>query len=300
MTFVLITLVLFIIIAISFYFSNIVLQPKVKEYKHTYEREVSAGKIIEKEFNCWMKEEVFIKSPDGYNLHGLFFPLEGSKKTVILVHGITWSLFSSVKYMDMFRKRGFNILIHDHRNHGMSEGSTTTYGYLEKYDLKCWADWIFNRMGSDCIIGMHGESMGAATVLQNSAIDPRISFYIADCPYSDLTDLFKIRLKEDYHLPSFPLLMVSSMICRLKGGILYGWVSPILDVSNVETPILFIHGKDDKYVPCSMSINLHEAKKKGIKELYLAPNAGHAEAYWNNKTEYDLVVEKFLRKIDVS
>ncbi len=277
-------------------FSNKVIYPKTRSHSETYSIETENGKLNKEWFENLPKEEIAIDSPYGYKLYGIFFPVEGLKKTVIICHGITYTLHGSVKYMNMFYKRGYNVLMYDHRNHGRSEGNNTTYGYYEKYDLMAFTDWVLNKCGFDCKVGIHGESLGAAVALQNSAIDPRVTFYVADCPYSDLTAQLSYLLKRDYRLPAFPLLNITGIISRIRAGFSFKQVSPINDLKNVSTPIFFIHGVDDLYILPRMSEDMYKVKN-GVKKLYLAPNARHAEAYWNNQEEYDKLVGEFLEQI---
>ncbi len=283
---------------IAWHFSNKIIYPKVAKYNYTYDYEVEEGRIEITKFNSLEKQEVYIDSQYGYKIHGLFFPNSSSKKAIILCHGITWSLYGSVKYMDMFLKRGFAVFIYDHRNHGLSGGKDTSFGYYEKFDLKKCTDWVVNKLGKDVIVGLHGESMGAGTVLQNIAIDPRIKFCIDDCGYSDAEDLFRYRLEKDYNIKKVPLMSLSSKISKMRVGWSFKDVSPITTLSKLEIPILFIHGEEDDYVPTFMCKQMYSVKK-GYKNIYIAPNSGHAESYWKNKDEYDKKVGEFLEAINI-
>jgi dipeptidyl aminopeptidase/acylaminoacyl peptidase len=291
-------ILILVFILAAFYFSNVALKPKTFDYDETYNIELDRGRIVRDEFEKLQRDEVFIKSPYGYTIHGFYFSNVNSKKTVILAHGITYTLYGSVKYINMFLKRGFNVLIYDHRFHGKSGGNYCTFGYYEKYDLKACTDWVLGLTGSDTIVGLHGESMGAATVLQNLKIDNRIAFCIADCPYSDLMEILRLRLDSDYHLPAFPLLNFSSLISRLRFKMFFKDVSPIRDISDAETPVFFIHGENDNYIPNNMSVDMYNIKR-GKKKLYIAPNADHAQSYINNKEEYDTLVGEFLEEIGI-
>lgn len=280
-------------------FSEIATKPKTFDYEYTYDKSIENEEFDPVEFKKLSGEELKIKSTFGYNLHAVFFPIEGSKKTIILSHGITWSLWGSVKYMEIFSKRDFNVLLYDHRNHGLSGGNNTTFGFYEKQDLKTLVDWVISRTGNDSVIGTHGESLGAATVLQHLGIDKRIAFCIADCPYSDLNEMFKIRLREDYKLPHWPLLPIASLFTKIRTGFFVGDVSPIKDIKKLKTPIFFIHGSQDSYIPNTMSKEMYHAKKFGIKKLYIAPNADHARSLMENRKEYDRKVGDFLNEVGI-
>lgn len=255
--------------------------------------ECDKGSIVKEAFTSLPKEEIRLRSRYGYELNGLFFPAESRDKAIIICHGISCNVYSSVKYMDMFRKRGFNIFLYDQRNHGDSGGSSTTFGYYEKYDLKNCTDWIFERCGSACTVGLHGESMGAAVALQNIAVDPRIAFCVADCSFSDLEELLAYRLKVEYRLPAFPFMHLTRLFIRLRTGMKLKCVSPMKEMSDIQTPVFFVHGREDRYIPAGMSIDMYNSKR-GKNKLYLAPNARHAESVIMNGEEYDRLLGEFL------
>ncbi|MCD6475272.1 MAG: alpha/beta hydrolase [Anaerolineaceae bacterium] len=286
-----------IVLSSGYYFTRVIIYPKVHPYEEVYSKKVEEKEFEEEDWKSWQKEEIWVDSPYGYSLHGYWLPVPDSKKTVVLVHGITMNLFASIKYVMPFKKRGFNVLMYDHRNHGKSGGNNTTFGYKEKHDLKAMIDWVENRVGSDSVIGTHGESMGAGTIMQHAAIDDRVKFVVEDCGYADLTALFRYRFQADFHLRGWLLLPVASVFGKLIAGFFYSEVKPVRAIEDLDTPMFFIHGIDDTYIPSSHAEELFNAKKNGLKKLWLAPGAKHAESETKNPELYDQKIGEFLDEV---
>ncbi len=292
------------VLAASWYFSKLIIHPPVKGVQCTYDLEVDNGNFDPARWEAWPKEEVRIASPFGYELFGVLVPQDAARGTVILAHGVTYTLYGSIKYGQMFRDMGFNLLLYDHRNHGRSGGRDTSFGFYEKYDLQAWVDWVVARPdlatgGAGHVIGTHGESMGAATVLQHAGIDPRVAFVIADCPFANAADEFAYRLREEYHLPRFPLVPLASLITRWRAGWFYRDAAPLVAVPHIAAPVLLIHGAADTYIPPEDSQQLFAAKREGLKRLWLAPDARHAQSQPQDPQAYAEQVADFLEAADV-
>lgn len=286
------------VLAAGYYFARLIIYPRVHTIQYVYDKAVDEGKLNKEEFDNLPKQEIQVPSPFGYKLFGIYLPYPASTKTVVIAHGITMCLYDMVKYMWMFQRRGFNVLLYDHRNHGRSGGKNTTFGFYEKHDCKVMVDWAFAHLPAGGSVGTMGESLGGGTVLQEAALDPRLTFVVADCPYSDLVALLQFRASKQYpFLPGGVLLKIASFFTRLLTGFQPSFVRPIDGMPSIKTPILFCHGQQDDYIPPSMSEDMFKAKTQGIARLYLAPNAKHAEAFWNNQEEYDRKVGEFLNEV---
>jgi uncharacterized protein len=252
-------------------------------------------------FNSLQKEEVSVTSTkNNYQLYGTYIKNpKASKDTIILVHDLGGNRWSVLKYADMYLDRGFNVLLYDSRNHGDSGGKNITYGYYEKYDLDRWVNWLYTR-NKGGIIGVHGESMGAATALLHSELNEakkRVSFYISDSSYSDLEEILCIKLKEDFNIKTkFAaniLMFYANKVNKFRNQFYFKESSPINILEHTSVPVMFIHGGSDNFVPRAMSEELYN-RKTSSKELYIAQNSNHAEAYIKNQEEYKEKVYKFL------
>lgn len=245
-------------------------------------------------------EHVTIKSRDGLTLHGdIFLAEKPTKRTAILFHGYTGCGLNDCATMaESFMERGFNALVVDQRSHGKSEGSFIGFGILDRFDCIKWIEYVLERLGEDSDIVLYGVSMGASTVLMTSGLEElpkNVKAIIADCAFTSPYDVFTHILKRDYHLPPKPILAINERICRVKAGYGFRDCSTIETVKRGACPILFIHGKEDKFVPTVMSEQNFGACT-GEKELLLVDGAGHAASLYENKPLYEKTVTDFLAR----
>ncbi|WP_059171033.1 alpha/beta hydrolase [Bacillus sp. FJAT-27445] len=283
-----------IVSAVGIYFTNRLMYMKKKEDEFILKREREAGRVIEEEYEALKKRDVLIPSPFGYELKAILAEPNETNRYMIISHGVTENKFNSIKYMNLFLDRGFNVLIFDHRRHGESGGKTTSYGHYEKFDLKAVVDWLRNEKGPDLVVGIHGESMGAATMLLYAGmLEDGADFYIADCPFSDFKEQLAYRLKEEMNLPAGVVLPLADVFLRFREKYSLREVSPISVIDNIRNPVLFIHSVKDDFILPSMTEALYE-KKKGPKMLFMAESGLHAQSFNDNREEYEKAVDEFL------
>ncbi|CAM3434236.1 alpha/beta hydrolase [Cytobacillus oceanisediminis] len=282
--------------SLGVYFTNRLMYMKKKEDEFILEREKGAGRLDLIKYESLPKREVLIPSPFGYNLKAVAVEPHENNRYIIISHGVTENKMNSIKYMNLFLERGFNAVIYDHRRHGESGGKTTSYGHYEKFDLKAIVDWLKAEKGPGIKVGIHGESMGAATmILYAGMLEDGADFYIADCPFSDFKEQLAYRLKAEMKLPPKLFLPVADLFLRMREKYSIADVSPISVIENIKKPILFIHSEKDDFILPTMSEALFE-KKKGPKKLYLAVNGIHAQSFNENKEDYEKVIDEFLEE----
>src|SRR3989304_2431748 len=144
---ILLALLMLVVRGSSLWIVKQALYPRKFSYEKSYLIEVENGRFSEDVWNSWEKHELIIQSPYGYNLSGTWLPQPGSKKTIILLHGFPYTRVGMIKYIPVFRSRGFNVLIYDQRYYGRSGGPFTSYGFFEKHDLKAALDWGLGNTG---------------------------------------------------------------------------------------------------------------------------------------------------------
>ena len=246
--------------------------------------------------------DTFIMGQDGDRHHALLIAASHrSNCTAVVVHGYT---DCAVDFLNIARiynhDMGFNVLLPDLHACGKSDGKAQQMGWLDRLDVLQWiniADSLWRNSARQSEIVVHGVSMGAAATMcvAGDTTIPAVKCFVEDCGYTSVWDEFAAQMKEQFGLPEFPLMYVTSALCKIKFGWSFGEASPLEQVRKCRKPMLFIHGGKDSYVPTRMVYPLYDAKP-APKELIVFRNTKHARSYSDYPLEYKRIVKRFVNR----
>ncbi len=235
-------------------------------------------------------EEILFTTGDNLQLHGWWMPSENSSRTIIFLHGFNGSMDPDLKYAPRFVESGFNVLMFDFRNHGRSEGKTTSLGALEVLDAE--AAILYTRLRGSEKIGLLGFSMGGRVALLTAARNKTISAIVSDGgPLR-----FSTAITEGLKNKGIPrgLRQVFAMLIQLGASISTGKNlfsnDPIrIKTGQLTVPTLLINGERDQYTTRSDLLKMVSSIGENA-ELWVVQGVGHREA-----DEPDL--ETYLNKL---
>lgn len=232
-------------------------------------------------------EDYSLISRDNLNLHALAITQPGNL-WVIICHGYSGQAANNSTSAYHFYEKGYNVLMPDARGHGQSEGDYIGMGWDDRLDIVDWIDQILET-NPDAQIVLYGVSMGAATVMMVSGEDlpQNVKAIVEDCGYSSVWGEFSYQLKMLFQLPDKPIMNFASFVTKLRAGWWLEDGDAIEQLHKNKTPIMFIHGNADTFVPSIMLDEVYEATEVP-KEKLLVENAGHGgsagvlgEKYWD-------------------
>lgn len=245
----------------------------------------------------WLLENKWsFETPDHLKLVAAVF-LSDSHKWVICVHGYRSNGFQDMADAAMhYYQKGYNVLVPDLRAHGQSAGKIIGLGWQDRWDLIGWIDQIIEK-DPEAEIVLHGGSMGAATVLMASGekLPDNVQLLIADSSYTSVYSEFKGMLKRLTQYPINRFMELANSYSKKVAGYSLLQASVTRQLGSNHLPVLFLHGKEDKFVPVTDTDTLMEATA-GEKQLQLFDGAGHLQAKEKYPTEYWQTVDDFLKK----
>lgn len=258
------------------------------EYKSVFDKGL---KYIDK-LNC---ERVYIDSFDGIRLAGSYYN-NNSDTTILLFHGYrSDGKFDFACAVKFYIELGLNVLVVDQRANGESGGKLITFGIKERRDALSWTNFI-NENYSPKNVFLSGVSMGATTVMMASNLNlpDNVRGIIADCGFTAPPEIIKKVARQAFKINAEPILPALDVLCKVFGKFSLYETDTVTALSESDTPIFFIHGKCDGFVPCEMTEMSHKAAR-GEKYICLVEGADHGISFLVDSDNIQRQISEFVR-----
>jgi uncharacterized protein len=193
----------------------------------------------------------------GATLHALHFKQPHPRGVVFFLHGNAGNLVTWTTGVDFYRRVNYDLFIIDYRGYGKSTGRIESEAQLHA-DVRAAYDAMAG-LYRDTPIVIYGRSLGtglAAPLARD--VNPRLLILV-----SAFTSLAAAATREYAWTPEWILK--------------YPMHTDAV-IGDVASPILLIHGSEDKLIPPSDSKRL-QALARSPTELIVVPGAGHHDIH---------------------
>lgn len=242
---------------------------------------------------------IHIQGHGGTTLVGHLFPAEREERVVLAMHGWRsgWARdFGAVA--DFLRRSGCTVLYAEQRGQGRSSGDYMGFGMVERFDCLQWVRWLNAAGFAHRPIYLAGISMGASTVLMAAGfreLPDNVAGIIADCGFTSARAEFQHVSEKNLHLPYGRRRAHVDALCRRKIEMKPDGYSTLEAMKVCRTPVLFIHGADDSFVPVEMTLENYAACR-APKRLLIVPGANHCMSYFYDTEGYERIIGQFFRE----
>ncbi|MFQ5877425.1 MAG: alpha/beta hydrolase [Acidobacteriota bacterium] len=226
-------------------------------------------------------EDVSVRTGDGVRLHGWFIPAACDRSaaplTLLFFHGNAENISPYITLARLTRDAGYSLLLIDYRGYGRSEGSPSERGIYA--DGEAALRYLRGRDDVDPRrIVLWGRSIGSAVAVHLAARAPaggpsasRPAGVILESSFTSALEL----LRDGGYWPLYPLALLGSY--RFDQA---------AKIGGVESPLMVIHGTEDRVVPFRLGRRLFDLAPGG--KVFVAIRGGghndllalHAGALW--------------------
>ncbi|MBE0499490.1 MAG: alpha/beta fold hydrolase [Campylobacterales bacterium] len=231
-------------------------------------------------------DDLYFESTDSLSLHAWhIYPrpeAAASKGLIFVAHGNAQNLSSHFTSWVWLVEAGYELFIFDYRGFGKSQGSADIKGTIE--DTQAALDYLETHYKGEYFAC--GQSLGGSLLLNvlYKRANSRIKALIIDSTFTGFADIANEKMAQG--LLTWPF----QWLPYLTLGHEYDAQQKL---SQIDTPLLFVHGSLDRTVSPNNSWQLFERAARP-KEFWLVKEAGHIQALENEKVREDFL--DFLRK----
>ena len=201
-------------------------------------------------------EEQYLSTPDGAELHALYFKAEDPKGAVLYYHGNTGSLRRWGNYAQRFVRLGYDVLMPDPRGYGKSRGDLSEAALHA--DAEAWYQHLAKQWSGSEIV-LFGRSLGSGLATPVAA-QHATKALILETPFANLYDVAM------NYLPILPYKLLLRYPFRND-----------IAMEGVQCPVYILHGKRDNLVPFDSALRLYSLIPSDVhREMLTFPKGNHS------------------------
>ena len=223
-------------------------------------------------------EEVWLTVSTG-KIHGWW--ISASKleaPTILYFHGNGSNNGDVVNRALRFSQLGFSVLLIDYRGYGKSDRTFPDETLVYEDGEAAWQYLTQNKAIKPENLFIYGHSLGGAIGIEMATRHPEMGGLIVESSFTSMNAMADIMGYSRF----FPL----EFILTQK-------FDSINKISQIEVPILLIHGTEDEVVPSFMSQELYNVASSA-KKLHWVAGAGHNDVPRVGGENYLKIVSHFV------
>ncbi|MBK8741521.1 MAG: alpha/beta fold hydrolase [Betaproteobacteria bacterium] len=199
---------------------------------------------------------------NGDRLSAWWMPAPAADAPALLyLHGARWNLSGSSSRIARYRQLGFSVLAIDYRGFGKSSGDVPSEEMAYEDARAAWRHLL--ALVPDGPHYIYGHSLGGAVAIDLARNNADVDGLILESTFTSIGDMAR-----KYAWGWLPVeLILTQRFDSLE------------KIPEVSAPTLFVHGKEDRFVPPAMSEQLFAASR-AAKRLLLVDGAGHSNIAW--------------------
>lgn len=222
----------------------------------------------------------------------------GGSRWAVFVHGRGATREEGLRILGVLHRAGLSVLLPTYRNdEGAPRSPDGLYhlGATEWRDLEAAVAYADDAGAEDVVLV--ASSMGAMLAcrfLLRSPLASCVSALVMDAPLLDWTATLR-QAAGRRGVPA-PVAAAAKLLAARRIGVRWRELDHVRRAGEFTTPMLIIHGTDDRTVPFETSARISLARPD-LVQLVAVPGAGHARSWNRDPDAYAFAVEEFLDRV---
>lgn len=225
-------------------------------------------------------EDVWLTVSTG-EIHGWWIPASQVNAPVLLyLHGNASNNGDTVGRAWRLSQLGFAVLLIDYRGYGYSDRTFPDETKVYQDAEAAWQYLTQERGIAPQNLLLYGHSLGGAVAIEMAVRHPEMAGLIVEGTFTSMNAMANVM--------GYNRLFPLNLILTQK-------FNSLAKITELQVPILLIHGTEDTVVPSYMSQQLYDAVPFPDKQLYLISGAGHNDIAQVGGATYLKKISQFVQ-----